>query len=51
MLKAGSIGMLGEVWHYYTVGTGTQPPALLHGTCLLVLQLDTTVILCSRLEH
>ena len=39
-----------QVWHY-TVGTGTQPHALLHGTCLLVLQLDTTVILCSQLEH
>ena len=25
MLQAGSIGMLGEVWHY-TVGTGTQAP-------------------------
>ena len=50
MLKAGSIGMLEEFWHY-TVGTGTQPPALLHGTCLLVLQLDITVILCSQLEH
>ena len=52
MLQAGSIGMLGEVWHY-TVGTGTQAPVAISWELFtsVATGLHYCDTICSQLEH
>ena len=46
-LQGGSIGILGEIWHY-TVGTGTQPPVAT--SCYLFTSVATVILYVASLN-